>query len=186
MDELNKLYYNLIMKMKKPKFSPRMIMFSELALPNVPFWDVCCDHGYIGINALLSEKFTEIHFVDHVPHIMVKLENLLKFAEAQKLSKVKLHVCEGEKISQNVFGNIIIAGVSGRTIVKILKSLKEHSRLKAKRLLLSPHLDHLFMENFLANSFAEDEIKIIDIVKVNENDRIRPIYIVDLKNQEKS
>ena len=40
------------MKLPNPKLTKRMKCFIDHALIDKPLWDICCDHGYVGIKAL--------------------------------------------------------------------------------------------------------------------------------------
>jgi len=173
------------MELKKPKFSPRMKLFTDLAISDLDFWDVCCDHGYIGIHALLSHKFSKVYFVDHIPHIMNRLNSLLLNAPLSNDFQIELQyellTTLGQNINRDVEGNLIIAGVSGRTIVQILENLEARSFLKAKRLILSPHLDQHILEDYLNSPLRKFKIENYSIQSITENKRIRPVYIIDLK-----
>jgi len=167
-------------KLAKPKLSNRMKIFIEKALPSYPFWDVCCDHGYIGIGALESLKFSEVHFVDQVPHIMDRLKKLIYQSPALNPDYTFFfHTKSGEEISQDVTGTLLIAGVGGTTIKKILDSLCNQDLLKADRLLLSPHLDENIMLSFLAIEKIALNYTSFEKISIQEGRRIRPLYIVD-------
>ncbi len=167
-------------KLPKPKLSSRMKIFIEKAVPNYPFWDFCCDHGYIGIGALQSLKFSEVHFVDQVPHIMVRLEKLIYQSPALNPDyNFSLHTKAGEDICQEVTGSLLIAGVGGTTIKNILESLCNRDLLRADRLLLSPHLDEHIMNAFLASEKMARKYEVLEKISIQEGRRIRPLYIVD-------
>ena len=134
--------YSQPMKLPSPKLSPRMKSFIEHAIPNASFWDVCCDHGYVGIQALTSNQFTSVHFVDQVPHIMKRLQQLIyQNKNLRAEHKFFLQTCPGEEIEGDVEGTLLIAGVGGLTMKNILTSLMSKKTLLAQRLLLSPHTD---------------------------------------------
>lgn len=169
---------NIKSKLPKPKISQRMQFFVEEAEPHMPFWDFCCDHGYIGIAALLSKKFTDVHFVDQIPHIIERLKKLFEQSpDKQHSQNYFLHNCGGENLDCEINGNIIIAGVGGRTIVSILKSIIMKKRLTAKKIILSPHLDIKIMEEFCREQLELHQYQLIKQVDINENNRIRPVYI---------
>lgn len=167
-------------KLPKPKISKRMQYFVDHGIDQSPFWDICCDHGYIGIAALYSERFTEVHFVDQIPHIIERLEKLI-LQSPQLKSNYRYTVSSegGEKISEIILGTAVIAGVSGRTIVKILDALIKNNWLKAHRLILSPHLDIEFFKEFCHTNLSNEGYRLKQFTEINENDRLRPIFIFD-------
>lgn len=165
-------------KLPKPKFSPRMQKFVELADKDLPFWDFCCDHGYIGIAALLSNKFSEVHFVDQIPHIIERLKVLFEQSpDKEKYQNYYFHDNGGENLNLPVHGNIIIAGVGGRTIVSILSSIIKKNELYASKIILSPHLDIKLMEDFCEEYLSQLNYTFQIKYEVIEKNRTRPIYI---------
>jgi tRNA (adenine22-N1)-methyltransferase len=119
----------------------RLQFIFEQLLAHQPVWDFCCDHGYLGIEALRSGNFPEVHFVDQVPQIIENLENLIstKFANIQKYAHLKISA--GENIGQRVQGNVVIAGVGAMTIFEILRGLCVNKNLCAARIILCPQRD---------------------------------------------
>ncbi len=169
-------------KLRRPKFSKRMEKFVELALPDVDFWDICCDHGYVGILGLRSEKFTKVYFVDSVPHIMNRLEQLfLESPNTPSPERFELMTVNGELITREIYGNLLVAGVSGTTVVKILSSLFHRQCLFAKRLILSPHSDLQWVKDLFQEGFGELASKycFTQLIEVEEGGRMRPILICD-------
>ncbi len=170
-----------VKKLPSPKVSLRMKTFVEEAIDGLAFWDFCCDHGYIGIHALKTERFTEVHFVDQVPHIIDRLRAL--FAQSNKVKpeyRYFFHSLGGEDLEMEVDGNCLIAGVGGTTIKIILENLHSKNLLKAKRLLLSPHLDEHILLPFLEEKLSE-HYALVKKIMIPEGKRIRPLYVLDLK-----
>ena len=157
-----------------------MKFFVDSAIPEMPFWDFCCDHGYIGIAALKTEKFSAVYFVDQIPHIIQRLKLLFE-QSPQKTENYQFDFfdCGGENINIKVYGNVIIAGVGGRTIVTILKALKNKNNLHANRLILSPHLDINFLKDYISNELHLINYTLVDTAEINENGRVRPVFILD-------
>ena len=172
------------MKLPNPKLSARMKSFIEHALKGQPFWDVCCDHGYVGIKALESSEFLEVHFVDQVPHIMQRLETLIKQSWRIKPEhKYFLYLLPGEEIEGEVHGTLLIAGVGGLTIKTIVSTLISNQKLKASRLLLSPHTDEKVLIQYLDDEVFKNLYTLTDKILMPEGKRFRPLYIFDLKQQ---
>jgi len=106
--------------------------FQQEALWSLPgrydrVWDCCCDHGYLGLTLLQQVMPGTMCFVDQVPHITKKLgchlaetgfTNYEVFTEdAGKLefSKQERHL-------------VIIAGVTGTNVIRILAAILENAR----------------------------------------------------------
>lgn len=169
------------MKLPRPKLSSRMVSFLEHALKNQPLWDVCCDHGYVGIKAMESGAFSEVHFVDQVPHIMDRLETLISQTRIAKNHRHFLHRKAGEELEAEIHGTLLIAGVGGLTIKNILENLIAKKALKAKRFLLSPHSDEKVLLNLLESESFQQHYDITQKILLPEGPRHRPLYIIDLR-----
>ena len=170
------------MKLPNPKLTKRMKCFIDHALIDKPLWDICCDHGYVGIKALETSQFSEVHFVDQVPHIMERLETLIKqYWRIKPQHKYFLHTISGENLEEEVGGTLLIAGVGGLTIAVTIKALLKKNKLSAQRLLLSPHTDEKVLIEYLGDADFQKIYSVTDKVLIPEGKRFRPLYIVDLK-----
>jgi tRNA (adenine22-N1)-methyltransferase len=108
--------------------------------PGLPLWDLCCDHGLLGIAALESGKFSEVIFNDAVPHVLDALaERLAGYQNARSIRAL------AEEIQEPLTGNVILAGIGGEKIFKILAAHAASGRLKARRVVACPekHADWL-------------------------------------------
>ncbi len=171
-----------MMKLPNPRLSRRMKCFIDNALKNEPLWDICCDHGYVGIKALETSQFTEVHFVDQIPHIMDRLETLIKeYWRIKPEHNYTLHAMSGEDIEVDIYGTMLIAGVGGLTIKTIISSLLKKDKLHARRLLLSPHTDEKTLIQLLDEVEFKNLYHLTDKILLPEGKRIKPLYIVDLK-----
>ena len=168
------------MKLPKPKLSLRMQLFLDQALPNKPFWDICCDHGYVGIGAIKLD-FPEVHFVDQVPLIMEKIIFRFEKFPPKNNAKFKFHLNSGEDISEIVFGTCLIAGVGGLTIKNIIDNLIQGDKLKADRLLLSPHTDEKVLINCIQSNLVSDRYNLKEKIIFIEGKKERSLYVLDLK-----
>lgn len=124
-----------------PKLSHRLQLILDQALPHEDLWDLCCDHGQLGAEALNLNRFKKIYLVDQVPSI---IENL-KIVYSS--SPMTILCSDASKISQELYGNVVIAGVGGLNMKVIVDELIQRKVLKAKRLILSPHRDEPLYEN---------------------------------------
>lgn len=156
-----------------------MQLIYDQLLPGQPVWDLCCDHGYIGLNAYESGRFTDIYFVDRVSHIVENLRDrfLKEYCYDDSQSQAYFFAMAGEEITQNVFGNLIVSGVGAFTISTIIKQLHFNGYLHAEKLLLCPQRDE---EKLLAglNKIPHFSYKIgNEHYKVEEKGRIRKLLI---------
>ncbi|MBY0414584.1 MAG: class I SAM-dependent methyltransferase [Bdellovibrionales bacterium] len=159
-----------------------MLTFIEVAIPGIPYWDICCDHGYVGIKALRSELFPEVHFVDQVPHIMDRLQLLIDEAPRPFLRPYYLHLKSGQDIECDLYGNVLVAGVGGLTIRLILEKLMQEKKLKSQRLLLSPHTDEKVLVNFVESKLFQEQYVFIKKIDIPEGKRTRPLYVFDQRD----
>jgi tRNA (adenine22-N1)-methyltransferase len=167
------------MRLPNPKLSPRMRTFLDYALIDNVLWDVCCDHGYVGIKAMESGSFTEVHFVDQIPHIMERLDKLIHQSKKIKDHKYFLYTLPGEAIINEIHGTMLIAGVGGSTIKNILQGLFLKKNLKAKRLLLSPHMDEKIFVAYIDSEEFKNAYSFKEKILMKEGPRERPLYIFD-------
>ena len=59
----------------KVSISPRLLKLAEYCQANMPFWDIGCDHGLVGMHVLLNHNPSEVHFVDTVDSIIDRVKN---------------------------------------------------------------------------------------------------------------
>lgn len=157
------------------RLSERLQVLLEGALPGQPLWDICCDHGLLGIRALQEKKVSQVHFVDQVPEIMRRLEARLR---ELGLDHGELHLADAGTLRVPVEGTVVMAGVGGQCILDILKGLIECGSLQASRLVLSPQKDERDFETswplLLGPEWQERDRK-----NVTESGRVRTILILD-------
>lgn len=170
------------MKLANPKLTSRMKTFIDHSIKDEPLWDICCDHGYVGIKALETSAFSEVHFVDQVPHIMERLETLIKqYWRIKPHHKYFLHLMSGENIENDIHGTMLVAGVGGLTIKTIVSTLIKNERLFARRLLLSPHTDEKVLIAYLEDEIFLSKYVVIEKILMPEGKRSRPLYVIDKK-----
>ena len=85
-------------------------------------WDCCCDHGYLGINILHRELAPQVVLVDQIASIMALLEPRLSSYPADQYRLITGDVGELEFCSDKRH-LVIIAGVGGENIVKMLEAI---------------------------------------------------------------
>jgi tRNA (adenine22-N1)-methyltransferase len=146
--------------------APRLQTIFDALLCQEEVWDVCCDHGYVGLRALKENTFPFVHFVDQVPHIIETLP--------QDSPRAHYHPVPAEELDQVLGGSVVIAGVGAFTILSIVQSWEKRGILKAKRLILAPQKD----PDLIAMQ-ERPGYKLIRIELVEERGRDRFIMIYD-------
>lgn len=84
-------------------------------------WDLCCDHGKIGLAALEKYPHLKIHFVDQVPSIMDRLKKNLGTDIPSKT--INFHISDIRKLSFPPGATIIAAGVGGLLLIEFLEAI---------------------------------------------------------------
>jgi len=163
------------------KLSNRLQFIYENLRPGMPVWDFCCDHGYLGVEALKSGRFPQVHFVDQVPHIVENVESIVneKFCGLRK--QARFYAMRGEDIEEVVQGSVVIAGVGAFAICKILQALLRKNLLQAQRLILCPQRDEekfLTMLSELGDGFR-NRFSFTGATSLEERDRSRVVYLYD-------
>lgn len=159
-----------------------MDLFIGLALPAMPFWDICCDHGHAGIGAAKTQLFTEIHLVDQLPHVMKNLESFVyQLSPEYRMVPYYFYATAGQNIDRAVYGSCLIAGVGGLTMKNILKALLDEEKLKAKRLILCPHTDEVELVSFLSTPSMQEEYELIERRMIAVGKKMKPLFILNSK-----
>jgi tRNA (adenine22-N1)-methyltransferase len=144
------------------KLSDRLLTLADSVRPGFPLWDICCDHGYLGLWLFQKQKIPHLYLVDEsVKVIETLLENLKKetfytsavFQEhsatlGHKEQSIQVRLESGEKIPVNqLSGNIVIAGVGSYTVIHMLESWlsQGHTLQDNDRIIICAHknVDHL-------------------------------------------
>ncbi len=102
-----------------------------------PAFDLCCDHGYLGIGALLSDKVPHVTFVDKVPALIDRLSD--RFPVAIDKKRATFIAADASTLTpQPISGSIVVAGVGAQVALDILSGFALPSLLPGGRLLLQP------------------------------------------------
>lgn len=118
--------------------SSRMQRIAELCIERRPTWDLCCDHGLIGLWARRTRELPAVHFVDKVPSLIDQLEQRLHaHADTEGLF---FHRCDATTIQlDDTPSNIIVAGVGFRASERIVKATANPQH--AHRVIVSVHAE---------------------------------------------
>ena len=87
-------------------------------------YDLCCDHGRLGIHLHRNFPEARVHLVDQVPKIIHALKSKFHYLDQ---NNIRFTCAKAEALSFDITGRklFIIAGVGGETAIEILNSLLE-------------------------------------------------------------
>ncbi|MBY0518247.1 MAG: class I SAM-dependent methyltransferase [Bacteriovoracaceae bacterium] len=103
------------------------------------FWDIGCDHGYLGMNVGIHKSYQTVCLVDPSEEVHTKLSIL--DADIPKGKDFKLIKEKGENLKVRTHSNVfVLCGFGGKQILKAIQSLSK--QLSSPSLfILSPHRD---------------------------------------------
>lgn len=160
---------------KKFPLSPRIQLIVDHVLPHEPLWDLCCDHGYIGIGALAYQNVSEVHFVDQVTHIIEKIKSYKNSTQ----TPLYFYNLPAENLTHQLHGTVVICGVGIHTILDVLKHYQKNSEYKVKRWIIGPHKP-VDLTEVLTNSLPHYQL--VKKTSAFERGRSRDFYIFDQTN----
>ncbi len=164
------------------KISKRNQFYVNLAIKDLDFWDIACDHGQAGYCAFLSKKFNNIYFVDPVENILNQTEkNIRQIIDLDAQSRLHFYCLPGQDIHHKVEGNLLLAGVGGELSKQILLSLLSRDFLKVERIILSPYTDLKKIGVLEADHHFQLHYQKVQETSFCENKRERAIFIYDRK-----
>ena len=154
------------------RVSERIRRIVDLTLDGRPTWDLCCDHGLIGLWAWYQRKLPELHFVDRTPALMQQLESRLTRHVGSP--SIFFHTVDAAKVSLGATpSNVILAGVGFRAADQILSKLDSGSA--PHRAIVSVHAE----VDLLPPAMLRLGWRLADEVPVEENGRVRVITAWD-------
>lgn len=100
-------------------------------------WDLCCDHGRLGLALLESQRAKQVHFVDQIDSIMVDLQDRL---DRYGATGYQLHTLPAEKLvlTPNTRPLLVLAGVGDEVTQAIISAASEHNPDTQPDWLISP------------------------------------------------
>ncbi|MGE3974009.1 MAG: tRNA (adenine(22)-N(1))-methyltransferase TrmK [Bdellovibrionales bacterium] len=132
------------------KLSSRLQCIYDLLIPGEALWDIGCDHGLLGMRGLTEARFSSVNFVEPSVKAMESLKNSFskQFSEADT---VNFLLQKGEDLDwSKVSGNVVIAGMGARTIVKILEAASVQPQ--KRNFILSPNWSQKLLVDYLKDS----------------------------------
>ena len=93
----------------------------EFSKENTDFYDICCDHGYLGQS--LKNYYTNIHFVDPVESIIGRLKDRLG-----EYKGYHFHSKYGQDINIESPSSVVsICGVGGDLVISLIDSIMKRN-----------------------------------------------------------
>lgn len=113
--------------------------------------DIGCDHGKVGVTALLESKANKVIAIDISPHSIHKCRTLGDTAKVGH--KLDCRIGDGfEPIRAGEADCAVIAGLGGREIARIISAGDYKGRL-----VLVPHQDAAELRKFLSGKYSIDK-----------------------------
>lgn len=98
--------------------------------------DVGCDHALLGVYLVLNKKVKVIGSDINPGPLLKAKENLKKYHLTRK---IELRLGDGLECMSDDINTIVISGMGGLSIIKILQDIKKYSNVK--KLVISPNND---------------------------------------------
>jgi tRNA (adenine22-N1)-methyltransferase len=158
--------------------SDRIRRLASYVRPHSVLYDLCCDHGYIGLTAWDQKSLAGLVFVDQSPNALCAVQEALKERQLTDDPRVQVITgfAENLQIQNQSPCDFVIAGVGIRTIVTIIRELFPKGP-GLHRLIICPEKNSLELRSFLRTQtlgvVAEDVVM--------EAERFREIIVLEEK-----
>ncbi|PTY38743.1 hypothetical protein BGP77_11220 [Saccharospirillum sp. MSK14-1] len=141
-------------------------LFNVIADDYDSVWDLCCDHGRLGMALLETERTPQVHFVDCIDSIMTDLAARLEHYGARNY---QLHCCPAEHVALPASGKhlLVLAGVGDEVTVRIVQQLHAQTTDAHIDWLISP-ANNLFQ----VRQFLQPILGVLDEGVIAENGRL--------------
>ena len=156
----------------EPKITARISRLCSFVVKDRSTWDLCCDHGLIGLSAWTRHRLPELHFVDRAPGVVAELEAELR--DRIDLTSIFFHPVDATELMLPVKPcNVIIAGVGFRAMKRIIEAIYP-ARLP-HRVIISVHAEAQKVEQTMKGL----GFRLHEISQIEERGRIRSISAWD-------
>jgi tRNA (adenine22-N1)-methyltransferase len=154
------------------KVTQRIVRLGSYVVEGRPTFDLCCDHGLIGLWAWSRHPLPELHFVDRAPGVVAKLESAL--GKRLDLERFFFHAIDAAELKlPSEPCNVIVAGVGYRAMVRIIEAI--YPIKHPHRLIISVHAE----EESVEPTLKKIGWRLHEISSVEERGRIRSISAWD-------
>ena len=167
-----------------PKLSKRLTFILKFIPPYADvFYDLCCDHGYLGIAVAHTYSYSSVNLIDQIPSIMEKVSNKIKGSYIPTKTKITSTCLDARKIRIKNDGiNVVsIAGIGGELTIKIIDSLL--LQLKSTDILvLSAHNNIHKLRQYLINN----NFNLVKEGLVKDNGKFYEVLVLRYRKSQKS
>lgn len=150
-------------------------------------WDVCCDHGHLGLHLHHNHPLTHVHLIDKIPSIIDKIR-----AKYTPLIDSRLHIQNLDAQDIVLTGTprqmVVIAGIGGGTVKSLLQAIianPKNASQHAIDFILSPNAHTFELRNYLHNSIDGKVFELINEAFVSDNNKYHEHIFVRLHPQKK-
>lgn len=137
---------------------------------NTELWDIGCDHSLLARINMREGKFSSVYCVDKSKSSLEKILNDAKHVDLKTITLIESDGCMLDW--KMVKGTVVIAGVGGNTVLKVVESCPEKYRARITWV-LNPFTS---VEKFLKEIVQFLPERTIETIEAKENGRIRFIF----------
>lgn len=151
------------------KTTKRLIQIYNLAQGDA-LWDIGCDHSLLALMNLKEKKFSKVYCVDKSKSSLEKINQKIRVIDPSRIEVIQSDGC---LLDWNaVSGTVVIAGVGGNTVLKVVESCPEEYRRRLTWV-LNPFTS---VDKFLKEIVQFLPEAAMERYETKENGRIRQIF----------
>lgn len=151
--------------------SKRLEAIAKMIPPYHHIADVGCDHGYLIIEAIQKYDVTKAIAIDNKEGPLYASQNNIKKNNLEKY--VRFSLSDGISDIDNDTEAVIIAGMGGQLIIKILSNSEKLTNIK--RLIVQPNRNTYEVRKFL----MENQFKIVDEDVIKDGNKFYEIILAE-------
>jgi tRNA A22 N-methylase len=137
---------------------------------NTELWDIGCDHSLLARINMREGRFSNVYCVDKSKSSLKKLLNDTNYMDLKTITLVESDGCDLDW--KMVRGAVVIAGVGGNTVLKVVQSCPESYRNRITWV-LNPFTS---VDKFLKEIVQFLPGRNVETFEIKENGRIRFIF----------
>lgn len=136
--------------MLKTRLSKRLQEIYEMIDDTYPVgWDLCCDHGKLGLALLEGKKCYKVNFVDQVPGITEELESYISKIPNLNSKSYSIETMDAAKIQPTDKSLVCLCGVGGDVAISILSSIIKYQGARDCTFVISAQYQLFELRRFL-------------------------------------
>lgn len=149
--------------MLKTKLGKRLLEIFQLVEDNYnSVWDLCCDHGKLGLALFEGNKCHRVHFVDQVPEITKNLQDYLDKIPNLDKSLFSIMTMDAGDISPSDGDLVCICGVGGDVAITIMNKILSQNDCSNITFLISAQYQLFELRKFLnEKGFGQIKSKLV-------------------------